>query len=116
MDAGAPHTGHTAALLLPGGNARRPGCSHPVPRLSGRPCPSPQQTLQELRCHGIKTLVLEPGFVATDMTVHQEGVLPERMIQPQDMALAALLPFRMSAAAQPLEVVLKLAKGAYKEA
>ena len=59
-------------------------------------------------------MVIEPGFVATDMTVHQKGVIPDLMIQQEDMAAAALLPFKMSAQGLPLEVVLKLAKSAYK--
>ncbi|GAB4823798.1 hypothetical protein N2152v2_010844 [Parachlorella kessleri] len=71
-------------------------------------------TYEELRKHGIKTMVIEPGFVATDMTVHQEGVNPDLMIRQEDMAAAALLPFKMSATGLPLEVVLKLAKSPYK--
>jgi NAD(P)-dependent dehydrogenase (short-subunit alcohol dehydrogenase family) len=70
--------------------------------------------MQELRRHNIKTMVIEPGFVATDMTVRQEGVVPERMIRPEDVASAALLPFEMKGEGVPVEVVLKLALSAHE--
>lgn len=70
--------------------------------------------MQELRQYGIKTIVIEPGMVATDMTKGSEGVIVERMIQPEDIAQTALLPFKMSPSALPVEVVLKLALSAYE--
>ena len=138
--------------------------------------------MQELRRHNIKTMVIEPGFVATDMvrTGHvrmgrdnrcccccrrrrrwllslpavaaccrcllladrrrlppwrlqtsdkllcaspnrpqvlpKGNLIPERCIQPQDIAEAAMLPLRMSANAVPLELVMKVVLSPYKSA
>lgn len=40
---------------------------------------------------------------------------PQHMIQPGDVAAAALLPFRLSAAADPLEVVLNRLQTPFEE-
>lgn len=58
--------------------------------------------------------VIEPGFVATEMVVHNERLLPERMIRPEDVAEAALLPLRLGPNAVPLELVLKVTQSPYK--
>ena len=60
-------------------------------------------TLQALKEHAIRTMVIEPGYVATDMVLAGGGgaLIAERMIQPADVAEAALLPARLSPAAVP---------------
>ncbi|KAL4458634.1 hypothetical protein ABPG75_013499 [Micractinium tetrahymenae] len=69
-------------------------------------------TYEELRRHGIRTMVIEPGFVATDMVLHLGKLLPELCIQPSDIAEAALLPLRLGSNAVPLELVMKARRGA----
>jgi len=59
-------------------------------------------------------MVIEPGFVATDMVLHRGDLIPEHCIQPGDIAEAALLPLRMGANAVPLEVVMKVVLSPYK--
>lgn len=66
------------------------------------------------RCHRSLLQVIEPGFVATDMVVHNPHLLPERMIRPEDVAEAALLPLRLGPNATPLEVTLKVTQSPYK--
>lgn len=58
--------------------------------------------------------VIEPGFVATDMVVHNERLIPDRIIKPEDVAEAALLPLHLSPNAVPLEMTLKCVLSPYK--
>ncbi|KAI7840700.1 hypothetical protein COHA_005622 [Chlorella ohadii] len=73
-------------------------------------------TYEELRKHGINTMVIEPGFVATDMVVHNERLVPDKMIKPEDVAEAALLPLHLGPNATPLELTLKCVLRPYKGA
>jgi NAD(P)-dependent dehydrogenase (short-subunit alcohol dehydrogenase family) len=45
-----------------------------------------QASHRELSSHGIQCTAICPGFVATNMTDWVEGVPPEEMIQPEDIA------------------------------
>lgn len=54
-------------------------------------------------------------YVNTPMANTQPNLDPSKMIQPSDIALAALLPFTLSPAAVPLEVVLTLDESAYRQ-
>lgn len=60
--------------------------------------------------------VIEPGFVATDMVVHNERLVPDKMIKPEDVAEAALLPLHLGPNATPLELMLKCVLRPYKGA
>lgn len=63
---------------------------------------------EELSREGVKVSVLEPGFVNTPMVEQVKGD-HSLMIQPEDLAEAALLPFRTGKGA-PVEVVLRLGR------
>jgi hypothetical protein len=62
-------------------------------------------------------MVIEPGYVATDMVLAGGGgaLIAERMIQPADVAEAALLPARLSPAAVPVELVMRVVMMPYKQ-
>ncbi len=60
--------------------------------------------------------VIEPGFVATDMVIHKERLAPDRMIKPEDVAEAALLPLHLGPTATPVELTLKCVLRPYKGA
>ncbi|CAL5223416.1 g5928 [Coccomyxa viridis] len=64
-----------------------------------------QSSFLELREHDIRVTTLFPHYVQSSMT---EGVdIPaERMIKPEDVAEAALLPFRLSELACPTEIMI----------
>lgn len=61
---------------------------------------------ETLKDHNVKVSVIEPGFVDTPMVAGVEAD-HELFIKPQDVAEAALLPFRMGNAVSQ-EVVLRL--------
>eukprot|EP00891_Asterochloris_glomerata_P000102 jgi/Astpho2/102/gw1.00004.149.1_t len=62
-------------------------------------------TYEVFRKQNIKVVLIHPGPVATAMT---EGMGDqEKMIQPQDVAEAALLPLRTTGGATPKEVGLQ---------
>lgn len=70
---------------------------------------------------GVKAVLLEPAHVATDMAAAQGGgsryaeVKPELMIQPEDVAEAALLAFRLGPKACPSEIVVNRLQTPYEE-
>eukprot|EP00922_Rhytidocystis_sp_ex-Travisia-forbesii_P045619 GHVS01068065.1.p1 GENE.GHVS01068065.1~~GHVS01068065.1.p1 ORF type:complete len:250 (+),score=33.94 GHVS01068065.1:92-841(+) len=64
---------------------------------------------RKLRLDNIKVMVIHPGFIATDM-VKSPGLLAERMIQPADVAEAAMLPFRTTSGCCPEEITLRLTR------
>lgn len=68
---------------------------------------------ERLRHDGIKVMLINPGFVATDMTQGISGVIPERMLQTADVAEAAMLAIRTSPACCPQEITLRLTRSAY---
>eukprot|EP00916_Digyalum_oweni_P024821 GHVL01041000.1.p1 GENE.GHVL01041000.1~~GHVL01041000.1.p1 ORF type:complete len:241 (+),score=35.63 GHVL01041000.1:28-750(+) len=70
---------------------------------------------EELRLHNIKVLLINPAFVATDMVIHRPNLVPENMIQADDVAQVACLPFTTSKGCCPQEVTLRLTLSAYKE-
>lgn len=71
--------------------------------------------MQALSSHSITTMVIEPGFVATDIVLHRGDLDPQRCIQPADVAQAALpvLPVRLSPGAVPLELVMRVVLSPY---
>ena len=65
---------------------------------------------QALRKHGIKVVLINPGFVDTDMTAGVEGADRSRMLAPEDVAEAAMLAVRTRPACCPEEITLRLTK------
>mmetsp|Transcript_3338 Transcript_3338/g.5851 ORF Transcript_3338/g.5851 Transcript_3338/m.5851 type:complete len:97 (+) Transcript_3338:2-292(+) len=73
---------------------------------------------QSLRHANIKVMLINPAFVNTPLVTGKDmddRLLPERMIQPEDVAEVCLLPFRMSAGCVPSEVTLRLTLSAFKQ-
>lgn len=68
---------------------------------------------QKLRYAGIKVVLINPAFVATDMTTHVEGADRDRMLQPGDIAEAAMLAVRTSPACCPEEITLRLTRSPF---
>lgn len=48
------------------------------------------------------------------MVAHNPGLLPDKMIRPEDVAEAALLPLHLGPSAVPVEVTLKCVPSPYK--
>jgi short-subunit dehydrogenase len=65
---------------------------------------------QALRGYGIKVVLINPGFVATDMTAGVEGADRSRMLSPGDVAEAAMLAVRTRPACCPEEITLRVTK------
>ena len=63
----------------------------------------------ELREHGIKATCINPGYVYTDMLtwrIEREGLAPEDILQPQDIADAVMMLTRLSKGAVVEEINL----------
>ncbi|KAJ9446616.1 3-oxoacyl-[acyl-carrier protein] reductase reductase (fabG, OAR1) [Diplonema papillatum] len=67
-----------------------------------------------MRLHNVKVMLICPGLVNTDFA-ETPNLLPERMIQAEDIAEVCLLPFKLSSGCVPCEVVLRLALPANKD-
>jgi NADP-dependent 3-hydroxy acid dehydrogenase YdfG len=65
-----------------------------------------QSVFEDVRESGVKVTTLCPGFVNTDM-VAGRGLLMERMIQPTDIAKAALFVAEFPSTACPTEIVIR---------
>lgn len=65
-----------------------------------------QSVFEDVRESGVKVTALCPGFVNTDM-VAGRGLLMERMIQPADIAEAALFVAHYPSTACPTEIVIR---------
>eukprot|EP00930_Biecheleria_cincta_P042921 TRINITY_DN29532_c0_g2_i1.p1 TRINITY_DN29532_c0_g2~~TRINITY_DN29532_c0_g2_i1.p1 ORF type:complete len:242 (+),score=41.14 TRINITY_DN29532_c0_g2_i1:74-799(+) len=63
---------------------------------------------QGLRHQNIKVVLINPAFVNTPLVVGDNRLIPERMIQPEDVAEVCMLPVKMSAGCVPSEVTLRL--------
>lgn len=61
-----------------------------------------------LRHENIKVVLINPAFVNTPLVNEKPNVIPDRMIQPEDVAEVCLLPFKMSPSCVPAEVTLRL--------
>ncbi|KAI7840447.1 hypothetical protein COHA_005873 [Chlorella ohadii] len=75
---------------------------------------------ESLKDKGVKVVLIEPSHIATDMAREQEGTRysrmdPGLMIQPEDVAQAALLAFRLGPTADPVELVLNRLQTPYQE-
>ena len=66
-----------------------------------------QSLYQSMRPHGIKVMAINPGFVNTDL-VAQSGFSGDMMIQTEDIANYALLPFSSSANCVPEEITVRV--------
>jgi len=64
----------------------------------------------KLRDAGIKVVLLNPAYVDTAMTEGVRGADRSRMLRPEDVAEAALLALRTSAACCPQEITLRLTR------
>ncbi|CAL8471683.1 g11225 [Coccomyxa elongata] len=64
-----------------------------------------KNSFEELKEHNIRVTTIYPAYVASDMT-KEVPIDNEKMILPEDIALAALLPFQMSAYACPTDIVI----------
>jgi NAD(P)-dependent dehydrogenase (short-subunit alcohol dehydrogenase family) len=62
--------------------------------------------VQELKQHNIRVVAIYPHYVETGMT-DEAPVDSQRLIRPEDIAQAALLPFRMSPSACPTKIVVE---------
>ncbi len=65
-----------------------------------------QSVFEDVREAGVKVTVICPGFVNTDM-VDGRGLIMERMIQPADIARAALFVARFPGTGCPTEIVIR---------
>lgn len=65
---------------------------------------------ERLREHGIKVVLVNPGYVATEMAADHPR--RDRMMTPEDVAAAALLAVTTSPACCPQEITLRLTKRA----
>ena len=65
-----------------------------------------EAVFEDVREAGVKVTVICPGFVNTEM-VAGRGLLMERMIQPDDVASAALFAARFPSTACPTEIVIR---------
>lgn len=61
---------------------------------------------QELQQHNIRVVAIYPHYVQSKMT-DNAAVDSERLIRPNDIAEAALLPFRVSKHACPVKIVVE---------
>ncbi|BDA47076.1 3-oxoacyl-[acyl-carrier-protein] reductase FabG [Coccomyxa sp. Obi] len=65
-----------------------------------------KSSFEELRDKNVLVTTIYPGYVATEMT--KNAPYPhDKMIRPEDIAQAALLPFRMSTRACPTDIVVR---------
>lgn len=71
-------------------------------------------TAAHATAHPHQPQVIEPGFVSTDMVARNPHLLPDKMIRPEDVAEAALLPLHLGPSAAPVEVTLKCVLSPYK--
>ena len=67
---------------------------------------SPCFLVKDLKDHGVGVTAIFPAYVESSMT--EDASFPsDKMIRPEDIAQAALLPFRMSRFAVPSEIVVR---------
>ena len=62
--------------------------------------------LQDLKEKNVGVTAIFPAYVESDMTA-KASFPSDKMIRPEDIAEAALLPFRMSKFACPSEIVVR---------
>eukprot|EP00457_Paulinella_chromatophora_P011381 gb/GEZN01011517.1/.p1 GENE.gb/GEZN01011517.1/~~gb/GEZN01011517.1/.p1 ORF type:complete len:260 (-),score=40.32 gb/GEZN01011517.1/:235-1014(-) len=67
-----------------------------------------------LRTKNVKVCLINPAFINTPMVAGQPNVLPQRMLQPTDVAQAALLPLITNSSCVPREITLHLTLSAYQ--
>ncbi|KAK9806568.1 hypothetical protein WJX73_002633 [Symbiochloris irregularis] len=71
---------------------------------------------EALKEHGIRVVTIHPGAVRTEMTMNRPDMdpIPKMEIQPEDIAEAALLPFRCSQNALPVEIMMQTVRKSNK--
>jgi short-subunit dehydrogenase len=62
---------------------------------------------EALRCHNIKVVLICPSIVNTTLVNHSSDFIPEKMIQPEDVAEAAMFAVRCSPSCVPEVIVLR---------
>lgn len=67
---------------------------------------------EKLRRDNIKVCLINPAFVHTQLVARISGVIPEHMLSTDDIAEAAMLAIRTSAACCPQEITLRLTRSA----
>lgn len=70
---------------------------------------------ERLRHDNIKVCLINPAFVNTELVNKRSGVIPERMLDAEDIAQAAMLAVTTSAACCPQEITLRLTRTALAE-
>jgi short-subunit dehydrogenase len=73
----------------------------------------PLLSSQALRAFNIKTVCINPGYVATPMCEDHKGVDHSLMIKPEDVAEAAMLALTTSATCCPSEITVRPVKPVY---
>jgi len=68
---------------------------------------------EDVRAHGVKVCAICPGFVNTDM-VAGDRLVPERMIQPEDIARTVLFVLRFPDTGCPVEIVVRPQRSPYR--
>eukprot|EP00921_Rhytidocystis_pertsovi_P002834 GHVQ01004774.1.p1 GENE.GHVQ01004774.1~~GHVQ01004774.1.p1 ORF type:complete len:219 (+),score=25.47 GHVQ01004774.1:481-1137(+) len=78
-----------------------------------------QHCYRKLRYNNIKVMLINPAFVATEMVLgdgqQPTRLIAERMLQPEDVAEVAMLPFRTSSSCCPEEVTMRLTLSPFRE-
>jgi hypothetical protein len=65
--------------------------------------------MQELKHKHVKVVCIHPSLTDTEESRARTGTEPEAQMSPDDVAEAALLPFRVSPTCVPADIVLGLA-------
>ena len=74
-----------------------------------------ESVFEDVRRHGVKVSAICPGFVNTDM-VAGRGLAMARMIQPRDVASAALFVADFPSTGCPTEIVIRPQRSPYPDA
>jgi short-subunit dehydrogenase len=69
---------------------------------------------RNLRGYGIKVMLVNPAFVSTELVSGRQGVRFDRMMEPTDVAQAAMLAVTTSPMCCPEEITLRLTRYAYE--
>ena len=70
---------------------------------------------EDVREYGTKVCTIRPGFVNTTLVARVDGLHPDSMIQPADIAHAVLFVVTMPATACPTEIKIRPQRSPYKK-